>query len=1003
MANLLPSSKNINAIVKRTNIASSLSSGKGDKSKASSSILQDVSIIKVKVIKIDKLLKDNFALKQKLLKQKSDLLKRQSFQRREEQLEKKDEKVKKDDKETSTPKIGFLERIKRFILFTLLGFIGNKLFKHIPAILDFISKINPVIKTIETIVGALFDGFATFIDLGYKAYDTVRGFAKNLGGEPFLKVFDQFSSALNTFINLAIIVGMSTMGGTDFGFGRGKGGPGGAKGGRPRVTTSGGKPAGRPDIRNPLRRRPTVTQGRGGGNFIQRLFGKAKGFKLPQVKLPKVPGLSQVGNALGPLKKLGKIGKIVPGLATVIGVTEGLFRLSEGDYTGALLSFGSAIPIAGWGFLAIDIAREMMGKKSFDSAVGGAFGGTPGLTDKQREQRVPTQGRSALESSLTTMSGPSIVTGLSGGGLVGGVTTRGGQTVSGSVGRSERKVVKRGEELPQKVEVEPGKSVGGEEKFKTLFPQSKKKDNASPYDYLANSANKMADVKYLGPLFGIVTKIMLGQSPSKSDYKNAGIGLNAFIQSGLNSGGLKGSVTSGYAEGGSVEAIRLSGDNISLWAEKTVESLVDSKVSHLRRDLFDQLRLRKEEIKSINNIKSEDDKGYSDPSLETGPGGTVTGGNADFWSLVAIASLESGNAQGRADVAQSIYNRLASGIYGGKSIKELIVSGNGRQYQPVGRAVSEFKAISDKASAINAVMVANKLNKSQAEKFINDTASAIQNKDLQKSAAEFVGGRTDFWAQSLNPPANGVGYVVRHGHRFGWFAGPGSIAYGKKNPGPAKAPALGDIVVMGTGPGGGKMAAGGKTIVEIGKSLLKQGFKVDEHPDFTKGVGYTPGKGIVEPVHKGRGHYEGRAIDVTDFRGSLEDSKARYRSVLNSLYANRKSQNINMLIHDSWGAMYGAGAPKQGPGGHGHPTHMHVETTGKQGGGLIGEKSVNSPSVNSYASYNSPGGRSTTYVQTIYVEKPSPMQPPRRGTTSFPGDSMVNNNAVQKKAALTRG
>ena len=61
-------------------------------------------------------------------------------------------------------------------------------------------------------------------------------------------------------------------------------------------------------------------------------------------------------------------------------------------------------------------------------------------------------------------------------------------------------------------------------------------------------------------------------------------------------------------------------------------------------------------------------------------------------------------------------------------------------------------------------------------------------------------------------------------------------------------------------------------IVKVGKDLISQGFSVAEHPDFTKtptatGGTYTPGKGTVSNVHKGRGHYEGRAIDVTDWRG----------------------------------------------------------------------------------------------------------------------------------------
>ena len=130
-----------------------------------------------------------------------------------------------------------------------------------------------------------------------------------------------------------------------------------------------------------------------------------------------------------------------------------------------------------------------------------------------------------------------------------------------------------------------------------------------------------------------------------------------------------------------------------------------------------------------------------------------------------------------------------------------------------------------------------------------------------------------------------------------------------------------------TGTGGPSVSSG--SVVNIGKELISKGFQVAEHPDFTKFRGYTPGKGSVSNVHKGRGHYEGRAIDVTDFRGSMEDSKARYRSVLDSLY---KKPGIKMLINDSWGAIYPGMKEKYGPGSHGHPTHMHIETAYEKGG-----------------------------------------------------------------------
>ena len=123
------------------------------------------------------------------------------------------------------------------------------------------------------------------------------------------------------------------------------------------------------------------------------------------------------------------------------------------------------------------------------------------------------------------------------------------------------------------------------------------------------------------------------------------------------------------------------------------------------------------------------------------------------------------------------------------------------------------------------------------------------------------------------------------------------------------------------------------SITGIGKHLSSKGFAVAEHPDFTKNISggeYTPGKGSVSNVHKGAGHYDGRAIDVTDHRGSLEDSKGRYRSTLTSLQDNPA---VKMLIHDSWG--FQKNGKKSGPGSYGHPTHMHIEV--KDNGGKIGK------------------------------------------------------------------
>ena len=48
-----------------------------------------------------------------------------------------------------------------------------------------------------------------------------------------------------------------------------------------------------------------------------------------------------------------------PLFGTAYGVVEGLVRLALGDPAGMMLSFGSSIPIAGWGFAIIDILRDI--------------------------------------------------------------------------------------------------------------------------------------------------------------------------------------------------------------------------------------------------------------------------------------------------------------------------------------------------------------------------------------------------------------------------------------------------------------------------------------------------------------------------------------------------------------------------------------------------------------------------------------------------------------------
>ena len=56
------------------------------------------------------------------------------------------------------------------------------------------------------------------------------------------------------------------------------------------------------------------------------------------------------------------VAKRLPGVRTVLGLGSAAYRASKGDWTGAALSAGSAIPgPVGWGFVGADIARDLAG------------------------------------------------------------------------------------------------------------------------------------------------------------------------------------------------------------------------------------------------------------------------------------------------------------------------------------------------------------------------------------------------------------------------------------------------------------------------------------------------------------------------------------------------------------------------------------------------------------------------------------------------------------------
>lgn len=123
------------------------------------------------------------------------------------------------------------------------------------------------------------------------------------------------------------------------------------------------------------------------------------------------------------------------------------------------------------------------------------------------------------------------------------------------------------------------------------------------------------------------------------------------------------------------------------------------------------------------------------------------GNNADYWSLIAICSLEAGVPQARADVAQSIYNRLATpGKPYGKTIKSIICANN--QYQPTFNNRADWLVINDSNTAITAVKNAKNWSLEQATNAISQTVLAINDETLKQNSRNFVDSRTEFLANT---------------------------------------------------------------------------------------------------------------------------------------------------------------------------------------------------------------------------------------------------------------
>jgi hypothetical protein len=460
---------------------------------------------------------------------------------------------------------GLIDSIWRFFLYTFLGAILNRTKDIIPGLLKVVGFVaGGAWKVLETIFGALFEGFVFFVDLGFKIHDTIRGTVQFLGGDTGVKIFDAFTSGLSTFLNTALIVGMTlaSMGMMpDFGLGGGgKGKRGAAPGSTPgrRPPAPGARP-GSPSTRPPapgtrpgVGARPGGPSARPGANPVRGMPrppapGATQGFRT-------AAGFAGQGAAKGVAKGASRVGsKFVPFIGPII------------DFAIRTLVFGDSPGRAAAGAAGVAAGQ----------ALGGFLGGTIGTI---AGSVVPIIGNllaggagALIGSVIGGFIGDAIGTTLYDMVFERSKTTKPkGRASGGRVSRPVKPITRRSKRLKvpaeskQKQKTEAGRDIGGKSVIQRLFPDTDtvggdggnrpvgligwaksilgfakgeeegKGGIGNPFKALTETSEILKGIPIVGGIMGASIDIALGQKPSDLVYAQLGASIGAIIKASAN-------------------------------------------------------------------------------------------------------------------------------------------------------------------------------------------------------------------------------------------------------------------------------------------------------------------------------------------------------------------------------------------------------------------------------------------------------------------------------------
>lgn len=638
----------------------------------------------------------------------------------------------------SLPRMGLIDTIRNFILYTFMGFAVPKLIKFLPQVLRIVQFIDPFIKLTENFAGAVFNNLIKTIDFSYAAYDKVKGVVKSIGGENFEKQFENLSSGLNTFLNTAIIVGLAIAGSGELG-------GGGARG---RGFTGGGRGGGEGGVNTRLGQylKQTKTE-----KFIERRYGydASRMYKgrieqggtrkraLADVRsrfAPRTPAAGLVGAGRTPGAIGGRgLGRVAQRAGIkYLGKTAGRF-FGRVPIIGPLLDFGISIA------LGEDPGRA--GAGAVGAFVGGALGSLipiPGVGTIAGSFLGDFIGRSLYDAVTTTRNQNNVEK-----------KARGGRV---SAGKPTRKAPVR--KAPKKEKPISKITIPS----KTPIKEIEQKFSKSQLEYFEKSNQiYQRNDRLFGPFASLSIKALKGEKPDNTTIRkmseNFGIVVDNIVQNQTR----RSLFTA--ANGGTVPITR------EIKSKKTVGETFSDLMYGTAVSMFN--KGVNETLQRLKGIKET--SGETTPPLPPGEGVVVSSDSPDFWLLATAALFENSDPQGAADVAQAIYNRVAMPGDPWKvnnSIRTAIL--NPGQFQPVrqygGR--SAWDRIKDKESAIAFIKTHGK-----SQEQLESVSAALLNTTRQRSAKNFVGPRDSFRSVSYENANDHLAddtEVRRHGHVFGF-------------------------------------------------------------------------------------------------------------------------------------------------------------------------------------------------------------------------------------------